>query len=183
MNRPAATAAGGDLSPRAEDMLRHLADLVTSTYEGAASWSERRGLFHRAVELVDPVVRRVLEDTDAMFLDRTGDIVARTVEQDDGSVAAHWELSWPRQREATSRDGGTVAPIQVIAWFHRSFNHPHLRGTTAGDWPLQVISTQDADRQEPIIRAIVEAELHQRIFEGRWPVVPAAVRLHGPRPG
>ena len=95
MNRPAATAAGGDLSPRAEDMLRHLADLVTSTYEGAASWSERRGLFHRAVELVDPVVRRVLEDTDAMFLDRTGDIVARTLEQDDGA--------WPRTGNSPGR--------------------------------------------------------------------------------
>ncbi|MGH4019263.1 MAG: hypothetical protein ACRDT0_08510, partial [Pseudonocardiaceae bacterium] len=95
-------------------------------------------------------------------------------------MAAHGELSWPRQREATSRDGGPVAPIQVIAWFRRSFNHPHLRGSTAGDWPLQVLSADDAARQEPIVRAIVEAELHQRIFEGRWPVVPAAVRKHGP---
>jgi hypothetical protein len=43
------------------------------------------------------------------------------------------ELSWPRQREATSRDGDAVAPIQVIAWFRRRFTHPHLCGTTAGD--------------------------------------------------
>ncbi|MDQ3600710.1 MAG: hypothetical protein M3408_05590 [Actinomycetota bacterium] len=183
MNRPATTDAGGDIPPRAQDMLRHLADLATSTYEGAASWPERLGLFHRAVELVDPVVRRVLDETDATFLDGTGDTAARTVEQDDGSVAAHWELSWPRQREATSRDGGAVAPIQVIAWFRRRFTHPHLRGTTAGDWPLQVLSADDAARQEPIVRAIVEAELHQRIFEGRWPVVPVAVRQHGPPPG
>ncbi len=161
-------------------MLRHLADLVTGTYEGAESWPERLELFHRAVELIDPVVRRVLDETNVTFLDRTGDTVTRTVEQDDGSMATHWELSWPRQREAVSRHGGAVAPIQVIAWFRRTFTHPHLRGTSAGDWPLQVLSAADAARQELIVRAIVEAELHQRVFEGRWPVVPAAVRQHGP---
>ncbi|MGH4019411.1 MAG: hypothetical protein ACRDT0_09290 [Pseudonocardiaceae bacterium] len=166
--------------PREEDVLRHVADLVSRSYEGAESWPDRLALFHQAVELIDPLVRRVLDETDATFLEATGETTARTVEHDDGSVAAHWELSWPRQREATSRDGGPVAPIQVIAWFRRSFNHPHLRGSTAGDWPLQVLTADDAARQEPIVRAIVEAELHQRIFEGRWPVVPAAVRKHGP---
>ncbi|MGH4000807.1 MAG: hypothetical protein ACRDTJ_25470, partial [Pseudonocardiaceae bacterium] len=168
---------------REEDLLRHLADLVTRSYEGAESWPERLALFHRAVELLDPVVRRVLDEANATFLEATGQITGRNVEHDDGGVAAHWELSWPRQREATSRNGGPVAPVQVIAWFGRSFNHPHLRGSTAGDWPLQVISTDDATRQAPIVRAIVEAELHQRIFEGRWPVMPVAVTKYGLPPG
>lgn len=67
----------------------------------------------------------------------------------------------------------------MIALFRRTFNHPHLRGSTAGDWPMQVLDAADAARQEPIVRAIVEVELHQRIFEGRWGVVPRTVREHG----
>ena len=163
--------------------MRHLADLVTRSYEGAESWSDRLALFRRAVELLDPVVRDAFADANATFLEHTGEISRRSVEQDDGSVGEHWELSWPRQREAVSRDGGPVAPVQVIAWFRRSFNHPHLRGSTAGDWPLQVTTPGDAARQEPIVRAIGEAELHQRIFEGRWPVLPVAVRKYGLPPG
>ncbi|MGH3984137.1 MAG: hypothetical protein ACRDST_16005, partial [Pseudonocardiaceae bacterium] len=164
---------------REEDLLRHLDDLATRSYEGAKSWLDRMALFHRAVELLDPVVRRVLDEADATFLESTGEIIRSNVEDDDGSVAEHWELSWPRQREATSRDGGPVASVQVIAWFRRTFNHPHLRGSTAGDWPLQVTTVNDATRQEPIVRAIVEAELHQRIFAGRWTVIPVAVTKYG----
>ncbi len=159
--------------------MRHLADLVARSYEGATSWPDRLTVFRRAVELLDPVVRQVFAEADAIFLENTGEISRRSVEQSDGSVGEHWQLSWPRQREALSRDCGTVAPVQVIAWFRRSFNHAHLRGSTAGDWPLQVTSTDDATRQLPIVRAIVEAELHQRIYEGRYPVMPIAVRQYG----
>ncbi|MPZ64206.1 MAG: hypothetical protein GEU83_01315 [Pseudonocardiaceae bacterium] len=169
-------------SPRHEDIERHLSDLVNRSYEGAESWPDRVAVFDRAVELLSPVVARILDETDATFLDGTGEVAQRTVEHDDGSVDAHWELSWPQQQEATGRDGGAVAPIQVIAWFHRMFTHAHLRGSTAGDWPLQVTSAADAQRQEPIVRAIVETELHQRIFDGRWWVLPAAVRRYGPPP-
>jgi hypothetical protein len=157
--------------------MRHLADLVARRYEGAVSWADRVAVFHRAVELLDPVVRGVFTEADATFLEHTGKITRHSVEDSDGSVGEHWELSWPRQREAVSRHGGPVAPVQVIAWFQRSFNHAHLRGSTAGDWPLQVTSTSDATRQLPIVRAIVEAELHQKIYEGRYPVMPVAVRL------
>ncbi len=165
--------------PRGEDLLRHLTDLATRSYESARSWPDRVAVFRRAVQLLDPVVRGVFTEADATFLEGTGDISRRSAEQDDGSVAEHWELSWPRQREATSRVGGPVAPVQVIAWFGRSFNHAHLRGSTAGDWPLQVTTVDDAARQEPIVRAIVEAELHQRIYEGRYPVMPVAVCKYG----
>jgi hypothetical protein len=176
MSRPTAERAAS----RDQDLRRHLDDLVARRYEGAESWPDRRALFQRAAELLDPLVRRVLAETDETFLESTGEITTREVEHDDGSVEQRWELSWPRQREATSRHGGPVDPVQVIAWFRRSFNHPHLRGSTAGDWPLQVLTTEDAARQEPIVRAIVEAELHQRIYEGRWPVLPWAVSRYGP---
>lgn len=164
---------------REQDLMRHLDDLVARRYEGAASWVDRVAVFGRAIELLDPVVRGVLAEADAMFLEHTGEISRHRVEDSDGSVGERWELSWPRQREAVSRHGGPVGPVQVIAWFRRSFNHAHLRGSTAGDWPLQVTSTADAERQLPIVRAIVEAELHQKIYEGRYPVMPVAVRKYG----
>jgi hypothetical protein len=169
----------GKMSLREEDLLRHLADLVARRYEGAESWAERLEVFRRAVQLLDPLVREVLTEANAMFLEDTGEVARHQLEQDDGSVGERWELSWPRQREAVSRHGGPVEPVQVIAWFRRSFNHAHLRGSTAGDWPLQVTTTDDAIRQLPIVRAIVEAELHQRIYEGRYPVMPVAVRKYG----
>lgn len=164
---------------REQDLMRHLDDLVARRYEGAVSWVDRVAVFRRAVELLDPVVRSVFAEADATFLENTGEITRDSVEDSDGSVGERWELSWLRQREALSRHGGPVGPVQVIAWFRRSFNHAHLRGSTVGDWPLQVISTDDATRQLPIVRAIVEAELHQKIYEGRYPVMPVAVRLYG----
>jgi hypothetical protein len=45
---------------------------------------------------------------------------------------------------------------------------------------MQVTSPEDADRQELVVRAIVEAELHERIFEGRWQIVPSFVRPNPP---
>lgn len=162
--------------------MRHLDDLVKRRYEGAESWPDRLEVFHRAVQLLDPVVRSVLSEADTAFLENTGEITRRGSEFADGSVEERWELSWPRQRTAISRHGGPLAPVQVIAWFRRSFNHAHLRGSTAGDWPLQVVTAEDATRQLPIVRAIVEAELHQRIYEGRYPVMPVAVRKYGPGP-
>src|SRR5216683_3634197 len=50
-----------DLPPRATDTFRHLSDLRSGTYEGARQWPERVEVFRRAVSLLDPVVRRVLE--------------------------------------------------------------------------------------------------------------------------
>ncbi len=46
--------------------MRHLADLAARSYEGAKSWPDRLTVFHRAVQLLDPVVRGVLAEVDAM---------------------------------------------------------------------------------------------------------------------
>ena len=154
-------------------MFRHLKDLRSGTYEGAREWPERVRLFHRAAALLDPVVRRILGETNDAFLNGTGAGNHRTGEDRDGGVFAHWELSWPQQRQATARGGGRVEPIQVMAVFGRGNTHPHLSGAVAGMWPCQVLDEADAQRQEPILRAIAESELHQRIFEGTWRVIPA----------
>ena len=162
-----------DLPARAADIFRHLTDLRSGTFEGAREWAERVRVFRRAVSLLDPVVRRVLAEANTVFLLGGGAIHHHAGDGRDGGAYAHWELSWPAQRHATARHGGRVEPVQVIAVFGRGTTHPHLRGAVAGMWPCQVTSEADAERQQPIVRAIVECELHQRIFEGSWRVIPA----------
>jgi hypothetical protein len=154
-----------DLPPRATDIFRHLTDLRSGTYEGTRQWPERVEVFRRAVSLLDPVVRRILEQTNAAFLRDSGTIHHRAGDDRDGGAYAHWELSWPEQRHVAARH----------AVFGRGNTHPHLRGAAAGMWPCQVTDAADAERQEPILRAIVECELHERIFQGTWQVVPAFV--------
>jgi hypothetical protein len=138
-------------------------------------------LFRRAVDLLDPMVRRVLEEADAVFLLRTGHVEFHPVPEGAGGDAeARWELSWPEQRAARNVRGGVgLGPVPVVAWSAAGLTHPHLRGSRAGNWPLQVVDEADARRQEPILRAIVEAELHGRIFEGLGRIIPAA----SPPPG
>jgi hypothetical protein len=174
-------ATGGGVPPRVEDLFRHLDDLRTNSYEGAGPREERVGLFRRALELFGPVVRRVLDEANAAVLDGTGAVREHDLaEQPDGGWTARWELSWPEQQAAENLRGGDgVQPVQVVAWFAAGFTHPHLSGSRAGDWPLQVTSQADAERQETIVRAIVEAELHQRIFEGGWRIVPGYTRRSG----
>jgi hypothetical protein len=174
-------ATSGSVPPRTEDLFRHLDDLRTNSFEGAGPRAERIELFRRAVELLGPVVRPVLDEANAALLDGTGEVSEQDLaEQPDGGWTARWELSWPEQREAPNiRGGDGVSPVQVVAWFAAGFTHPHLAGSRAGDWPLQVTSQADAERQEPIVRAIVEAELHQRIFEGGWRILPGYTRRSG----
>jgi len=71
------------------------------------------------------------------------------------------------------RAANSCQRILLHAVFGRRNTHPHLRGAAAGMWPCQVTDAADAERQEPIVRAIVECELHERIFQGSWRVVPA----------
>ncbi|HUZ36493.1 MAG TPA: hypothetical protein VMV17_09200 [Streptosporangiaceae bacterium] len=167
-----------DALPRSEDVYRHLEDLRTRTYEGARDWPERVAVFRRAVGLLDPVVRAVLTEASREYLRGAGTVRHHTGEDRDGGVYARWELSWPQQRDAGAHDGGRVEPVQVMALFGRGSTHPHLRGAVAGMWPCQITSEADAQRQEPVVRAIVEAELHERIAQGSWRVIPAFAAAH-----
>ncbi len=162
-----------DLPPRATGLFRHLSDLRSGTYEGAVPWPDRVRVFRQAVSLLDPMVRRILGQANQAFLRGSGTINHRAGDDRDGGAYAHRELSWPEQRHATSRHGGRVEPVQMIAVFGRGNTHPHLRGAVAGMWPCQVTGAAGAERQEPILRAIIECELHERIFQGTWRVVPA----------
>jgi hypothetical protein len=75
-----------DLPPRATDIFRHLSDLRSGTYEGARQWPDRVEVFRRAVSLLDPVVRRILEQANAVFLRGAGTIHHRAGDDRDGGA-------------------------------------------------------------------------------------------------
>jgi len=87
-----------------------------------------------------------------------------------------FELSWPEQRAARVMRGPNepLQPVRIVFNYSQGFLHPHLSGSTAGFWPFQVTSAADAGRQRGILAAIVELELHQRIFETDWRILPTS---------
>ena len=93
-----------------------------------------------------------------------------------GELETRFELSRPEQRAAhnthTSRE--PLQPVCIVVNYSQNFLHPHLSGSTAGYWPFQVTSEADAERQKGILSAIVELELHQRIFETNWRILPVS---------
>jgi hypothetical protein len=166
--------------PRVEDITRHLDDLRTRSYEGVSDRDGRNAVFARAVELLGPVVTAVLDEVGTVFLDGEGTVEVHPVADDgDGGLEASWALTWPAQQAAANkRRPGGVGPVLVRAWFKNGFNHGHLAGSSAGYWPLQVTGEADAARQEPIVRAITEVELHERIYEAGWQVVPSYAKRY-----
>jgi acetyl esterase/lipase len=66
--------AGRSSPGRTEDMVRHLGDLRSGTFEGATARPERIRLFERGVELLDPIVRTILEEANEAFLTGTGKV-------------------------------------------------------------------------------------------------------------
>jgi hypothetical protein len=107
---------------------------------------------------------------DALLLG-TGTIAATGVSTSPlGGVAATWTLGWPEQDQAG------IQPITLQAFYGRGFQHPHLRGGTVGDWPLNVFSDADAAAELPTLRAIAAADLHNLVFQRDYRIVPATAR-------
>jgi len=71
------------------------------------------------------------------------------------------------------RTGAGVEPIVLQAHFGGGFHHPHLRGTTVRDWPLNVFSDDDAASQLSILRAIASSDLHNLVYRADYRIVPA----------
>ena len=67
--------------------------------------------------------------------------------------------------------------MRIVVNYSQGELHPHLAGSTAGFWPFQVTSEADAGRQKGVLAAIVELELHQRIFETDWRILPISSQL------
>jgi len=181
------TSAKSTFGARREDWRRHVADLRTRTYEGAEERPAREEIFREAFALVTPVAVRVLEALDAAYLGGRGTIdtspprhVAASAgltgagRQPVAGLVGSWSLTWPQLEQARSRlTGLPMPPVEIFAMFPDDFTHPHLALFDLGPprrwiacWPLQVRSPDEAERQEPILAAIAEGEMHERTFEG-----------------
>jgi hypothetical protein len=153
-------------------LMRHFIDLRDQTHGGSTSRRDKESHFRNAVELLNPVTDRVLREVNADLLLGSGEILATGLQREpDGGLVASWRLTWPEQRAAG------VSPVALIAHYGIGFHHPHLRGATVGDWPLNVFSRSDATDQLPILRAIAAADLHNLVFRADYRIIPAVV--HG----
>ncbi|GAA0405735.1 hypothetical protein GCM10009530_67370 [Microbispora corallina] len=152
-------------------LLRHFADLRDHRHGAAESRADKERLFSEAVALLDPYARRVLSEMNTDLLLGSGEVEATGVRRSpDGGVAALWTLSWPEQRSAG------VEPIVLNAFYGAGFHHPHLRGATVGDWPLNVFTDEQAAAELPTLRAIAAADLHNLVFQKDYRIVPATIR-------
>jgi hypothetical protein len=149
-------------------LMRHFEDLRDGTHGGSASRKDKEAHFEKAVELLAPIARQVLTEINTGLLLDTGHLNETGLRRTgDGGLNASWVLSWPEQR-ATG-----VQPIALQAYFGGGFHHPHLRGTTVHDWPLNVFSDEDAAAQLSILRAIASSDLHNLVYGADYRIVPA----------
>jgi hypothetical protein len=160
---------------RSDDLLRHLQDLRSGTYEGTLSRGAKEVVYRQGIKLLRSVAVEILEQANTLFLNGTGNVQMIGPEEDgSGGLVTRFELSWPEQRRARVIRGpkGPLQPVRIVVNYSQGELHPHLSGSTAGFWSFQVTSAADAGRQKGILAAIVELELHQRVFETDWRILP-----------
>ena len=86
---------------RADDLLRHLQDLRSGTYEGAMSRGAKEVVYRQGINLLRPVAVEILEEANTLFLNGTGTVQMIGPEEDgSGGLVTRFELSWPEQRAA-----------------------------------------------------------------------------------
>jgi hypothetical protein len=153
-------------------LLRHFADLRDGLHGDAESRAEKERLFAAAVALLDPHAAQALDEVNAYLLLDTGEVKRTGIRRSsDGGVSAVWSLSWPEQRSAG------IDPIVLHAVYGAGFHHPHLRGGTVGDWPLNVFTEEQAAAELATLRVIAAAELHNLVFQRDFRIVPATVAV------
>ena len=160
---------------------RHLEDLRENAYEGA-SGTGRHARYVAAFELLTPVAVDVLQQVSASLLDGKGEVSVRAPGPDgDGGQIGSWQLSWPELRQSSSRlTGKALLPVSISAIFPAGFTHPHLvaggpvnpRAASLTAWPMQLMSPEDAEQQRPVLWAIATAQVHDRIYQSTWHVIP-----------
>src|SRR5882724_5822227 len=148
-------------------LIRHFEYLRDGTHGGSASRKDKEAHFEKEVQLLAPVARQVLTEMNTSLLLDTGQLTETGLQRTaDGGLNASWALSWPEQRAAG------VEPIVLQAYFGAGFHHPHLRGTTVYDWPLNVFSDEDAAAQLFILRAIASSDLHNLVYRADYRIDP-----------
>jgi hypothetical protein len=157
-------------APHLRGLLWHFADLRDGTHGNrAVSRADKEQLFSAAVDYLDPFARQVLNEINTTLLLGSGTVSASGVTRSaDGDCTALWTLScWPVQKQAG------IPPVTLEAFFGHSFHHPHLRGGTAGVWPFNVFSADDAAVELGTLRAIASADLHNLVFQSDFRIIPA----------
>ena len=150
---------------------RHFTDLRDGVHGDAVSRRDKEAVFAREVDFLSPVALQALSEVNRHLLLDSGTISETSLERSaDGGMSATWQLTWPEQQVVR------VPPIMLHAYFGASFHHPHLRGGTVGDWPLNVLSVEDATDQLPILRAIATGDLHNLVFQADYRIIPAVTR-------
>ncbi|MEI5098102.1 hypothetical protein RB200_04990 [Streptomyces sp. PmtG] len=151
-----------------EALVRHFTDLREGTHAGHAERSAKEAVFATTTELLDAPARQALTEFDTHLLLGTGTLHATGLRRDEhGGSYATWSLTWPEQRRAG------IAALSLHAHYGAGFLHPHLRGTTVAEWPLNVLTPDQAAELLPTLRAIVAADLHHLVFQRDWRIVPA----------
>ncbi|WP_448233386.1 hypothetical protein [Microbacterium lacticum] len=153
-----------------EALTRHFIDLRDGNHFGHVTRSGKETAFGEAVQLLDSPARQVLMEFNEHLLAGTGRIDATGLHRDQrGGLIASWLLTWPEQR-ATN-----LSPISLIATYGAGFHHPHLRGATIGEWPLNVAEPEHAEELVPVLRTIAGADIHNLVFQvgGDWRIIPA----------
>jgi hypothetical protein len=152
-------------------LIRHFEDLRDGTHGGSTSREDKEAHFKKAVRLLAPIARQVLTEMNTILLLDTGQLTETGLRRTaDGGLEASWALSWPDQRAAR------VPPIAFYAYFGATFHHPHLRGSTVHDWPLNVFSDEDAAAQSSILQAIASGDLHNLVYRADYRIVPAVTK-------
>jgi hypothetical protein len=149
------------------ELLRHFADLRNGTHGDATSRRDKEQLFTEAVSLLDLYARQALNEINTHLLLDTGEVTTTGVRDSASGVDCIWALSWPEQRAIR------LDPIVIDAFYGSGFHHPHLRGGTVGDWPLNVFTQEQAAEELPTLRAIAAAELHNLVFQSDYRIIPA----------
>ena len=152
-------------------LMRHFIDLRDDVHADAVSRRDKEAVFAREVDFLSPVARQALSEVNTYLLLDSGTVSETGLQRSaDGGMSAIWQLTWPEQQLVR------VHPIMLHAYFGASFHHPHLRGGTVGDWPLNLLSVQDATDQLPMLRAIATGDLHNLVFQADYRIIPAATR-------
>jgi hypothetical protein len=171
---------------RREDWRRHVVDLQDRGYEGALERAAKESVFARAFSLTTPVAERILRALDDAYLGGRGTVgiqlplqvgpeaLLGAGRQPMGGLLGAWQLTWPELEQARNRlDGHTLPAVEIFAMFPDDFTHPHLAlfdlsrpRRWIACWPFQVSEPADAERQEGVLAAIAEADMHERTFAG-----------------
>ena len=148
-------------------LIRYFEDLRDGTHGGSVSRRDKEAHFEKAAQMLAPIARQVLTEMNMSLLLGSGQLTETGLRRTaDGGLNASWALSWPEQQAAG------IEPIVLQAYFGGGFHHPHLRGTTVHDWPLNVFSEEDAAAQLSILRAIASSDLHNLVYLSDYRIVP-----------